>query len=101
MKKFKFILPVMIAIGIAIMHPTSECDCKKSRAGIPGIVCYNNRYSHKKTCEDDEISRYAQLQGATLPLLFTNPEHKHLEKKFQYLSDGKKIIFHCNRAFVK
>lgn len=52
MKKFKFILPIIIAVGIAVLPHSDECDCTRPLAGIAGIFGCSDKPSHQKSEED-------------------------------------------------
>ncbi len=56
MKKFTFILPLIVALGIAMLPHTDECDCGKPLAGLLGIFGCSDQQSHQKADADEGSS---------------------------------------------
>lgn len=49
MKKFKYMLPIIVALGIAALPHSDECDCTRPLASIFGIFGCSDNPSSQKT----------------------------------------------------
>ncbi len=55
-KKITFILPIIVALGIAILPHSDECDCGKPLAGLLGIFGCSDQQSHQNAVADEGSS---------------------------------------------